>query len=150
MFKVDLMGGEYTYIIDKGVQSALRNGEPWRKDDLVGDNLVLAMGLKIEELQNELNYARLITQVRSRGYFSKEDIQQLLSCKPEACKYIDLKEMFTKTESGYKLPVELYERSCKKEFTLPCKHDNFDYYVDFDPHKGCKKIAYCSDCGEEL
>lgn len=53
--KIEL--GKYTYIFDEktGVQEALRHGEPWRKEDLVGDNLVLAMAMKIEELQQELD-----------------------------------------------------------------------------------------------
>lgn len=38
-----LANGKYTIISDNGVLSALRHGEPWRKDDLVGDNLVGAM-----------------------------------------------------------------------------------------------------------
>jgi hypothetical protein len=53
--KIEL--GKYTYVFDEntGMQEVLRHGEPWRKDDLVGDNLVLAMAMKIEELQQGLD-----------------------------------------------------------------------------------------------
>lgn len=53
--KIEL--GKYTYIFDEktGVQEVLRYGKPWRKDDLVGDNLVLALAMKIDELQEELD-----------------------------------------------------------------------------------------------
>lgn len=53
--KIEL--GKYTYIFDEktGVQEVLRHGEPWRKEDLVGDNLALTMAMKIEQLQEELD-----------------------------------------------------------------------------------------------
>ncbi|AHK11189.1 hypothetical protein S14_77 [Shewanella sp. phage 1/4] len=54
--KIDLCDGKYTYILDEvtGVQEVLRYGEPWRKDDLIGDNLVLSMAQRIVELEEEL------------------------------------------------------------------------------------------------
>lgn len=57
--KIELENGKYTYILDEvtGVQEVLRYGEPWRKDDLIGDNLVLAMAHEIAMLQNELDVA---------------------------------------------------------------------------------------------
>ena len=43
----------YTIEIDfkNGIFRALRHGEEWR--DLVGDNLILAMAYKIQELQDK-------------------------------------------------------------------------------------------------
>lgn len=57
--QIELENGKYTYILDEvtGVQEVLRCGEPWRKDDLIGDNLVLAMAHEIAMLQNELDTA---------------------------------------------------------------------------------------------
>lgn len=49
---VDLAGGKYTVINRDGHLSALRYGEPWR--DLVGDNLVYWMMVRIQELEAEL------------------------------------------------------------------------------------------------
>lgn len=57
--QIELENGKYTYILDEdtGVQEVLRYGEPWRKDDLIGDNLVLAMAHEIAKVQNELDVA---------------------------------------------------------------------------------------------
>lgn len=72
--KIEL--GKYTYIFDEktGVQEALRHGEPWRKEDLVGDNLVLAMAMKIEELQQELG--DLMSQDTTSRYNDTSKMQQ--------------------------------------------------------------------------
>ncbi len=56
-FKIDLYNGKYTYIFQNGVQKALRYGEPWREDDLVGDNLVFALACEVNNLQEELDKA---------------------------------------------------------------------------------------------
>jgi hypothetical protein len=55
--KIDLCDGKYTYILDEdtGVQEVLRYGEPWRKEDLLGDNLIFAMAQRIIELENEVS-----------------------------------------------------------------------------------------------
>jgi hypothetical protein len=50
--KIELCDGKYTYINDDDGQRVLRHGEPWR--DLVGDNFVLAMAQRIEELKELL------------------------------------------------------------------------------------------------
>lgn len=57
--QIELENGKYTYFLDEvtGVQEVLRYGEPWRKDDLIGDSLVLAMAHEIAMLQNELDVA---------------------------------------------------------------------------------------------
>jgi hypothetical protein len=46
---------KYTIVEDlpNGVFKATRHGEEWR--NLVGDNLILSMAYKIEELQEELD-----------------------------------------------------------------------------------------------
>ena len=45
--------GKYTYLFDEftGKSEALRNNLPWK--DTCGDNLLLAMAMKIEELEAE-------------------------------------------------------------------------------------------------
>lgn len=50
--RMDFADGKYTVINDKGILTALRNGEPWRRD-LVGDNLVASMLNKALELQQQ-------------------------------------------------------------------------------------------------
>lgn len=150
MFKVDLEDGKYTYINDNGKQQVLRYGFPWKEKELAGANFILAMGQKIEELQDELNYHKVMNIAKERGSLTKEDIVQLLSCNPESCKYLNLKKLFTEMENGYLLSISLYKESINKGFTLPCDHNNTNTYKDFDPHKGYKSIKYCSDCGEEL
>lgn len=52
--KVTLDGGKYTWVSEysSGKQYALRHGEEW--SDLVGDNLTLAMGTRIFELEEAL------------------------------------------------------------------------------------------------
>lgn len=49
---------EYTITIDfpKGVFHATRHGEPWR--DLTGDQLVLALCNRIEDLEEELKKSK--------------------------------------------------------------------------------------------
>lgn len=56
-YSFDLADGKYTYICDNGVQEALRYGKPWRKKDLVGDNLIYSMGAEIQRLREELDLA---------------------------------------------------------------------------------------------
>lgn len=50
--RIELDNGKYTYIFDSKEHKALRHGEEWR--NLAGDNLVLHMGFKIEELQDRI------------------------------------------------------------------------------------------------
>lgn len=51
--EISLLDGKYTVLInDLGALSALRYGEPWR--NLVGDNLVRAMVVEIEELREKV------------------------------------------------------------------------------------------------
>lgn len=49
----DFADGKYTVISDNGKLTALRHGEPWL--DLVGNNLVYWMLVKVDELTNTLN-----------------------------------------------------------------------------------------------
>jgi hypothetical protein len=55
MSKIQLDGGKYTVVSDKGGLRALRNGQEWR--DLSGDNLVYYMLCRIEELTEAANRA---------------------------------------------------------------------------------------------
>jgi hypothetical protein len=49
--ETDLGDGKYTILNDNGILTALRYGEPWRKEDLVGDGLMLALVQQIEMLE---------------------------------------------------------------------------------------------------
>jgi len=52
-FQLTLCDGKYTYRrFAGGGQDALRHGESWR--DLTGDNLILFMAFKVEELEAEV------------------------------------------------------------------------------------------------
>lgn len=46
---------DYTFNHNTGIQSIKRNGEEWR--DVTGDNFILAMAMRIEELEEELDIA---------------------------------------------------------------------------------------------
>ncbi len=50
--RIELDNGKYTYIFDQNKHIALRHGEQWR--DLTGDNLILSMAFKIEDLQEKV------------------------------------------------------------------------------------------------
>lgn len=51
-FSIKLDDGKYELILKGNRMSALRHGEPWRDQDLIGDNLVLAMAHRILELED--------------------------------------------------------------------------------------------------
>jgi hypothetical protein len=51
--KHDFADGKYTVISNRGELTALRNGEPWARD-LIGDNLVYWMLVRVDELTNEV------------------------------------------------------------------------------------------------
>lgn len=55
--KIELANGKYTYLFNEGtgVQECLRHGEPWRKEDLIGDNLILTMAQRIVELESDVD-----------------------------------------------------------------------------------------------
>jgi len=54
MYKLDLENEKYTIIEDlnKGKFEALRYGDDWR--NLIGDNLILALVYKVQELEEKL------------------------------------------------------------------------------------------------
>ncbi|CAH9014745.1 putative coil containing protein [Vibrio phage 495E54-1] len=52
---IKLDDGKYEYALENGTQIIKRNGEQWR--DETGDNFILSMAMRIEELENELNIA---------------------------------------------------------------------------------------------
>lgn len=64
---VELDNGKYTYINDNGRQSALRHGEEWPAQNLVGNGFVYSMGQKIFELQEHLNQAERENIVLRKG-----------------------------------------------------------------------------------
>lgn len=67
-FEIDLMEGKYKYYFDNGRQYAYRNGEPWREQDLLGDNLVYSLAMKIYNLENELENALNIIEESGVDY----------------------------------------------------------------------------------
>ena len=52
--QMNFAGGKYTVISDNGNLTALRHGEPWRRD-LTGDNLVYWMLVEALELKRQRN-----------------------------------------------------------------------------------------------
>ena len=50
--RMDFAGGKYTVINDNGNLTALRHGEPWKRD-LTGDNLVYWMLIEALELKSQ-------------------------------------------------------------------------------------------------
>lgn len=84
-FKLELGGGKYTYIrYDQGGQEALRYGEPWR--DLVGDNLVLFFGFKVEELESRARQLeRELNEAKEREQKWKAMAQELAESLTRVC-----------------------------------------------------------------
>lgn len=56
-FTINLENGKYTIHYDNGLISCDRNGIPWRKEDLVGDNLIHALVVELNDMYNELDIA---------------------------------------------------------------------------------------------
>ena len=50
---IELDEGKYEYVFENGVQTIKRHGEAWRNE--TGDNFILAMAMRIEELEKELS-----------------------------------------------------------------------------------------------
>jgi hypothetical protein len=63
----DFEDGKYTVISNNGVLSALRYGDAWRKDDLIGDNLVLAMLTEVDELKRKNAELQAAIKEKSTG-----------------------------------------------------------------------------------
>lgn len=55
MENFDIELGEYHYYYKDGKQEITRNDNPWR--DETGDNFILAMAMRIQELEDELMWA---------------------------------------------------------------------------------------------
>jgi hypothetical protein len=52
---IELADGKYTFILRyNGEMEALRYGEPWRKKDLVGDNLVFSLADEVVTLKEQI------------------------------------------------------------------------------------------------
>lgn len=56
-FKINLENGKYTIRYDNGIMSCDRHGIPWRKEDLVGDNLLHALVVELNDMYKELDIA---------------------------------------------------------------------------------------------
>lgn len=58
MYKIDLSDDKYTIIedLENGRFEALRYGEEWR--NLIGDNLILSLVQKVQELEEQINKGR--------------------------------------------------------------------------------------------
>ena len=66
--KVELENSKYLYIFDEviGSSTVFRDGKIWK--DTTGDELLLAMAQRINELEEELNVARNIIEERGVDY----------------------------------------------------------------------------------
>lgn len=60
-----LENGKYTIVNEDGILEVLRYDMPWRKDDLVGDGLVLSMVQEIETLMHQRDV--LIDAIENMG-----------------------------------------------------------------------------------
>lgn len=74
--EIKLEDGKYTYVLepDRGMQYALRYGQPWR--DLCGDNLIYWMGVRIVELERQVAELRkdaqkAINDAYYEGFFAR-------------------------------------------------------------------------------
>lgn len=76
--QIELENGKYTYVLDEatGVQEVLRYGEPWRKDDLIGDNIVLTMAHRIAELEDSLYSLRESVALLNLISSAEDDIKR--------------------------------------------------------------------------
>lgn len=76
-YMINLADGKYTYIRDhKGLQTALRHGEPWR--NITGDNLIASLADKVEELEDRLKLAQQITGYAVVGDHNNLTFEQYL------------------------------------------------------------------------
>ena len=70
---IKLDEGKYEYVFENGVQTIKRHGGDWRNE--TGDNLILAMAMRIDELEKELDIA--ITAVEQCGVDYSEVTESL-------------------------------------------------------------------------
>ena len=56
MRQVELSEGEYVITENEGELVVYRNSQHWREDDLIGDNLFLALVQRVQELEDDLDY----------------------------------------------------------------------------------------------
>ena len=70
---IKLNEGKYEYVFENGVQTIKRHGEDWR--NVTGDNFLLAMAMRIDELEKELDIS--ITAVEQCGVDYSEVTESL-------------------------------------------------------------------------
>lgn len=76
MITVTVGRGKYTVINDKGKLTALRHGEPWREQNLIGDNLVYWLAVELHAAREELRKQRpAITAVFDRDVWDALDVK---------------------------------------------------------------------------
>ena len=85
--RLDLAGGKYTIVNNMGWLSALRYGQPWREQDLLGDNLVGALFMELQQareaLQNVHDYVRGKDSMYANGALNQFCEEGLGIRKPE-------------------------------------------------------------------
>lgn len=75
-FKINLEDGKYTINYDNGIISCDRYNQPWRKEDLVGDNLIHALVVELNDMYNELNIAVDIIEQSGVCYEELRDLYE--------------------------------------------------------------------------
>jgi hypothetical protein len=55
MRQIDLREGKYVITESAGRLVVYRNSQHWREDDLIGDNLFLALVQRVQELEDDLD-----------------------------------------------------------------------------------------------
>lgn len=83
--QITVADGKYTVTNDQGTLTALRNGEPWGRD-LVGDNLVYSMFVRIRELEEALG-TRKAAAVVTIPDLSEAETSSVIELVNATCQY---------------------------------------------------------------
>lgn len=75
-FKINLENDKYTIHYNNGEISFDRYGEPWRKGDLIGDNLIHALVVELHNMYNEFDIAVDIINNQGGCYEELRDLYE--------------------------------------------------------------------------
>ena len=75
-FKINLQNDKYTIHYNNGEIFCDRYGEPWRKDDLIGDNLIHALVVELQDMYKEFDIAVDIINNQGGCYEELRDLYE--------------------------------------------------------------------------
>lgn len=75
-FTINLENDKYTIHYNNGEISCDRYGEPWRKEDLVGDNLIHALVVELHDMYKEFDIAVDIINEQGGCYEELRDLYE--------------------------------------------------------------------------